>query len=106
MPNVTTPEEAELRARAMLSDFATRPEFQSYIQDFDVGLSIGGALFPSQASDYGELLRLADIAMYQSKYHGKNNYYLYDESMGDGPEGAVLSIRTRSRNDDSNSGKS
>jgi diguanylate cyclase (GGDEF)-like protein len=99
MPNIATPEEAERQARAMLSDFATRPEFQSYIEDFDIGLSIGGALFPSQTNDYSELLRLADIAMYQSKYHGKNNYHLYDESMGDGPEGAVLSIRTKSRTD-------
>jgi diguanylate cyclase (GGDEF)-like protein len=99
MPNVATPEEAERQARAMLSDFAIRPEFQSYIEDFDIGLSIGGALFPSQTSDYSELLRLADIAMYQSKYHGKNNYHLYDKSMGDGPEGVVLSIRTKSRTD-------
>jgi predicted signal transduction protein with EAL and GGDEF domain len=83
----------------MLNDFSVRPEFEQYIRDFDIGLSIGGALFPSQTKDYSELVRYADIAMYQSKYNGKNNYFLYDESMGDGPEGIVLSVRPSKKRD-------
>jgi hypothetical protein len=35
--------------------------------------------------------------MYQAKENGKNNYLLYDESMGNGPEGIVLSVRTEKR---------
>jgi diguanylate cyclase (GGDEF)-like protein len=97
VPGISTPEEAERRARTMLEDFTTRPEFQRYIRDFDIGLSVGGALYPSQATEHSELIRLADIAMYQSKYHGKNTYFLYDESMGDGPEGATLSVRVNPR---------
>ncbi|MDR2106869.1 MAG: GGDEF domain-containing protein [Coriobacteriales bacterium] len=97
IPGIATPEEAERRARAMLEDFIERPEFQRYIKDFDIGLSIGGALYPSQAVEYSELIRFADIAMYQAKYSGKNTYFLYDESMGDGPEGAVLSVRANPR---------
>jgi diguanylate cyclase (GGDEF)-like protein len=95
--DIGTPKGAEQRARAMLRDFAARPELQEYIRDYDIGLSIGGALFPSQSGDYSELLRFADIAMYQAKYNGKNNYCLYNESLGDGPEGVVLSIRKSSR---------
>jgi diguanylate cyclase (GGDEF)-like protein len=99
IPNVTTPKEVRRQALTMLSDFSERPEFVQYIRDFDVGLSIGGALFPSQTKDYGELVRYADIAMYQAKYSGKNNYFLYDESMGDGPEGIVLSVRPNKKRD-------
>jgi diguanylate cyclase (GGDEF)-like protein len=97
IPDIVTPEQAERRARTMLEDFAAKPEFQRYIRDFDVGLSIGGALFPSQATEYSELVRLADIAMYQAKSSGKNNYFLYDKSMGDGPKDVVLSVRVNPR---------
>ncbi|MDR1083258.1 MAG: GGDEF domain-containing protein [Coriobacteriales bacterium] len=97
IPNITNPEELEQWARTLLDDFAVNPEFQPFIQDFGVGLSIGGALFPSQTTNYNELIRLADIAMYQAKENGKNNYLLYDESMGNGPEGIVLSVRTEKR---------
>jgi diguanylate cyclase (GGDEF)-like protein len=99
IPNITTAEELENRARAMLSAFSTQSELQPFRESFDVGLSIGGALFPSQTTDYSELIRLADIAMYQSKYRGKGAYFLYDEAMGNGPEGIVLSVRTSTRND-------
>jgi diguanylate cyclase (GGDEF)-like protein len=95
--DVTTPEGLEQRARAMLAAFAEELDFQPFIEDFDVGLSIGGALFPSQANDYSELIKLADIAMYQAKAQGKNGYCLYDDAMGEGPEGVVLSIRTSPR---------
>lgn len=94
---ISAPEQLKQHARKMIDDFATDSELKRYVQDFDIGLSIGGALFPTQTSDYSEALRFADIAMYQAKYSGKNNYFLYDEAMGDGPEGAILSIRTHPR---------
>jgi diguanylate cyclase (GGDEF)-like protein len=95
--DVTRADVLEQRARAMLSDFSAQPDFQPFISDFGTGLSIGGSLFPSQTSDYGELIKFADIAMCQARSQGKNNYLLYDETMGDGPEGVVLSIRTTQR---------
>jgi diguanylate cyclase (GGDEF)-like protein len=97
VPDLKTPEEIERWARTLLDGFATHPELQEYVRNFEVGLSIGGALYPTQTTDYDELIRLADIAMYQTKATGKNNYCLYHTSMGDGPEGAVLSVRTRKR---------
>ena len=43
----------------------------------DVKGSVGGAIFPDQAHDFDELLRLADIAMYAAKNSGKGRFCLY-----------------------------
>jgi diguanylate cyclase (GGDEF)-like protein len=105
LPGVSTAEAAERRARALIDDFMKEPELLPFIEQFGIGLSIGGALFPAQADDYNELIRFADIAMYQAKYGGKNNYALYDESMGDGPEGIVLAVRGGGRKADDGNGR-
>ncbi|MGI9352991.1 MAG: diguanylate cyclase domain-containing protein [Rhizobiaceae bacterium] len=41
--------------------------------------SVGGALFPDQAGDFDELLRLADIAMYKAKNGGKGRFCMHEE---------------------------
>lgn len=43
--------------------------------------SIGIALFPLHGEDGETLLRLADVAMYQAKRAGKNNYKLFSPGM-------------------------
>jgi diguanylate cyclase len=40
--------------------------------------SIGVAIFPDDAMEGEALLRCADSAMYQAKYHGRNNYKLFN----------------------------
>jgi diguanylate cyclase (GGDEF)-like protein/PAS domain S-box-containing protein len=40
--------------------------------------SIGVAIFPDDAREGDALLRCADSAMYQAKYHGRNNYKLFN----------------------------
>ncbi|MEM9279701.1 MAG: diguanylate cyclase, partial [Pseudomonadota bacterium] len=40
---------------------------------------VGGAFFPDQASDFDELLRLADIAMYKAKNGGKGRFCLHED---------------------------
>jgi diguanylate cyclase (GGDEF)-like protein len=44
-------------------------------------ISIGIALFPEHSSDHLELLKCADIAMYQAKKNGKNRAILFNSGM-------------------------
>jgi diguanylate cyclase (GGDEF)-like protein len=48
-----------------------------------VGISLGGALAPSDASDRVELTRKADIALYQAKAAGRGRYVPFSEAMDD-----------------------
>ena len=41
-------------------------------------MSMGIAVFPDDSRDVHEIIRLADIAMYESKKNGKNGYTFYD----------------------------
>jgi diguanylate cyclase (GGDEF)-like protein/PAS domain S-box-containing protein len=41
--------------------------------------SIGVAIFPNDAVEGDALLRCADLAMYQAKYNGRNNFRLYSD---------------------------
>ncbi len=46
----------------------------------EVTASIGVSLFPDDSDDPEELLKYADIAMYQSKDNGKNQVHIYHQS--------------------------
>ena len=41
-------------------------------------MSMGIAVFPDDSKDVHEIIRLADIAMYESKKNGRNGYTFYD----------------------------
>ncbi|MDR1934493.1 MAG: diguanylate cyclase, partial [Candidatus Accumulibacter sp.] len=92
-PGVASEEEAAAAAREMLAGFQAQDALQPFIRDFEVGLSIGVALFPSMSSDCNELMKLADIAMYHAKYNGKNNFAVYRPGMEGIMENNRLSIR-------------
>ena len=49
-------------------------------------MSMGIAVYPDDSIDYNELIRLADIAMYDSKKSGKNRYCYYDGKGGNKTE--------------------
>jgi diguanylate cyclase (GGDEF)-like protein/PAS domain S-box-containing protein len=46
------------------------------------GTSMGIALFPDDAQEPDELLRLADLALYEAKNQGRLNYQMYREALG------------------------
>jgi len=45
--------------------------------EFQVGASLGIALYPSDAEDVQDLLRCADMAMYSAKNRGRNNFQFF-----------------------------
>lgn len=50
-------------------------------RDINLSVSIGCSLYPSDGQDYEELLRKADIALFQVKHNGKNNYIKFNSQM-------------------------
>lgn len=53
----------------------------SFNKENKVTLSVGIAAYPNDGSTYEELLRKADIALYESKHDGKNSYTIFEEGM-------------------------
>lgn len=51
--------------------------------------SIGAAIFPDHTSDSGSLLHHADAAMFRAKRLGRNNFQVYEGSLG-GADSAVV----------------
>ncbi len=50
-------------------------------REFQVGASLGAALFPQDGSDAETLLKHADAAMYAAKSKGRNNFQFYTSEM-------------------------
>ncbi|MCP4268842.1 MAG: diguanylate cyclase, partial [Candidatus Brocadiaceae bacterium] len=51
--------------------------------EYTIGASIGISLYPSNGVNAEELVRNADIAMYQAKQNGRNNYQFFTKEMND-----------------------
>ena len=51
-------------------------------QEIDSGTSIGIAVFPNDAKDPEHLVKLADLALYEAKRHGRCNFQFYRREMG------------------------
>jgi diguanylate cyclase (GGDEF)-like protein len=52
-------------------------------QELSVTTSIGVSLFPSDGADVEALVKQADLAMYQAKAQGKNNFQVYHPGLDD-----------------------
>ncbi|MCX4188481.1 EAL domain-containing protein [Methylophaga sp. OBS4] len=63
----------------LLQAFST--PFLIHDNSFYVTISIGIALFPNDGDTVQTLLQHADVAMYQAKESGRNNYQFFSESM-------------------------
>jgi diguanylate cyclase (GGDEF)-like protein/PAS domain S-box-containing protein len=57
---------------------ALEAPYQIGEHELRLSASIGVAIFPDDAKEAEALLRCADFAMYQAKYHGRNNYKLFN----------------------------
>lgn len=51
-------------------------------QAIDIGVSIGAAMAPEHATDPDDLMRMADLALYQSKSEGRNCFRAFNPELG------------------------
>lgn len=79
LPDIETRDDLILIARKMLSEL--KQPFTVAEQDFVATVSIGMAIFPEDGVTPEELIRNADIAMYQTKAQGKNGYLEFNPAM-------------------------
>lgn len=79
-PGISTEEEAAEFAKTVLEGFKNAAVDKN-IEKYGVGLSIGIALFPTHSFNHHVLIKYADIAMYNTKSKGKNNYSIYNDKM-------------------------
>ena len=82
---IKTAEEASAFARELLQGFHSE-EINKYIDKYNVGLSIGVALYPEHSDNMHVLIKYADIAMYHAKEGGKNAFMLYRDELKHKPE--------------------
>jgi diguanylate cyclase (GGDEF)-like protein/PAS domain S-box-containing protein len=78
MDNLHNPEDASIKAKNILS--ALHSEFLIEGKELYISASIGIALFPEDGKDFDSIIKASDIAMYQVKNNGKNNYCFYSNS--------------------------
>lgn len=71
--------------------------------DVMLGVSIGIAMYPDCGSDLNGLLRAADVAMYEAKRAGRQQYRYYDQDMNGRARSRLMledSVRTAIQNKD------
>lgn len=77
LKNIASRAEAEEKAAQLLDLFAHL--FQQGKQPIKVTCSAGVAIFPEDGRDFQTLYHSADLALYQAKRRGKNQYVLFDK---------------------------
>lgn len=79
LPNLTSPEDIGVIAEKILSEL--RRPFLVADTEFLATASIGLAVYPDDAVSAQDLIRCADVAMYQVKAQGKNGYVAFQPYM-------------------------
>ena len=80
IPGVSTEEEAMEVARKVLDNFSSQT-IDRFVEKYQVGLSIGVALFPYHTENFNVLIKYADMAMYHAKKSGKHSIRIYNDEM-------------------------
>lgn len=55
--------------------------FDLFGNEVHIGTSVGVSVFPDDSSDKNVLIKNADLAMYQAKESGRNNFHFYSREM-------------------------
>lgn len=76
LKNIPSVEVAEEKAKKLIETFQNL--FQEEKRPIEVTCSIGLALCPMDGGDYQSLYHCADLALYQAKSRGKNQYARFD----------------------------
>jgi diguanylate cyclase (GGDEF)-like protein/PAS domain S-box-containing protein len=79
--HLTEASAAGVLAKKLVADLGRKYVLQD--QEVHSGTSIGVALYPGDADDPGELIKQADLALYDAKQRGRDNYQFYRKELGD-----------------------
>ncbi|MGX9568007.1 bifunctional diguanylate cyclase/phosphodiesterase [Pseudomonas sp. CFBP 5748] len=94
LPELSEDSYVAVTAQKVLSTIA-RP-FNLHGQEFRITASVGISVFPRDGLDEQTLKKNADIAMYQAKQQGKNNFQFYSEKLNaDSLERLTLELSLR-----------
>ncbi|MAR91280.1 MAG: EAL domain-containing protein [Pseudomonadota bacterium] len=78
--NGESSERASIRVSEKLIHSLSQP-FEIFGQELYVGASVGIVYYPQMGKDASELIRNADMAMYQAKHEGRNRYRVFEQDM-------------------------
>ncbi|GAB1265797.1 hypothetical protein NBRC116493_01330 [Aurantivibrio infirmus] len=81
LTNLKAPHDAAIVAERIIQDL--NEPFYISKSEIHVGASVGIAIFPDDGSDADTLLRNADLAMYEAKAKGKNNYHIFTSAINE-----------------------
>ena len=79
-PGIDNEEKAAAFAGELFKAFDDE-KIKHYAEKYEVGFSIGVALYPKNSEDFNVIIKYADIAMYHAKRSGKNQCMVYHEDM-------------------------
>lgn len=81
MDSLRDVEDASRVAKKIVS--ALQSEFEIDGKEIFIGASVGISVYPGDGRDVDSLIKAADIAMYQVKSEGKNNYRFYSADLSE-----------------------
>lgn len=81
MKDIDSVEDAESFAAYIYQNFKSPVQLRDSV--LHINISIGIAKYPEHGKDVNELMRCADIAMYNAKMLGRNRHVVYAKSMND-----------------------
>jgi len=96
VPGIGSIYDAENAARTLLNNFMSQA-VSRYVEKYQVGMSIGIALYPYHTENFNVLIKYADMAMYHAKKSGKNTFSVYNDEMSHGDVDVRDDIATERR---------